>query len=243
MYLNGNDSTYLLDFVDDNNYLFSYAASFGYLEIPHDYKNKIISSLKRFDGLSVREDSAYNLLTKYGFNSELVLDPTLLLSGTDWANLIEDKRSRKKYVFVYLVAYTPKLLDIAKRKAKELGCELWVMHYNYFSFKECKNIRVASPLDFLKYIYEAECVFCSSFHAICFSILFHKDFYYALDDNRSNNNSRIESLCTSLHLQCRNVENNVFSKINFEIVDSLLKKQREISLNFISHNILSRELD
>ena len=111
-------------------------------------------------------------------------------------------------MFVYMVAYTPELIDVAKKYAKQYDLDIYVMHYGYKAIKGVKNIRSASPRDFVQFVMNSKIVFCSSFHAICFSVLFEKSFVYALDKNRENNNSRIISLCKLLSLESRNLEKN-----------------------------------
>lgn len=233
--LNGGDYTYLLDFVPNTKDRVSYAGSFGYSHIPTKYEEKTLLELKHFSSLSVREMSAQQLLKEYNIDSTVVLDPTLLLSGKDWINLFDlTKNSKKRYVFVYMVAYVPDLLKVAKKKAEELNCELWVMHYNYKPFCQCKNIRAASPKHFLQYIYGAEYVFCSSFHAMCFSVLFHKSFFYGLDKSKNNNNSRLETLVKALDLSNRNAEEKVFSDIDYNHVDTKLSILRKASLDYLN---------
>lgn len=240
--LSNGDYTYLLDFALDRKKCVSYAGSFGYSQIPTEYKNKTLQDLSRFSFLSVRESSAKELLAKNGIDSELVLDPTLLLDGDYWIKQFGLKYSPKqRYIFVYMVAYVPELLAAARVKAKEFGCELWVMHYNYRAFPNCKNIRSASPIHFLEYIYNAACVFCSSFHAMCFSVLLHKKFYYGLEACKDNNNSRLETLASALNLSNRNVRylESVDLDIDYSSVYAKLANMREKSFDYLAKIIKS----
>lgn len=236
--LNGCDYTYLLDFVPYNKVRVSYAGSFGYSHIPKKYEEKTINELRAFSLLSVREKTAQSMLEYYNINSTVVLDPTLLLTSEDWKkNFDLNISAKKRYVFVYMVAYIPALLKKAREKAQELDCELLVMHYNYWPFPKCKNVRAASPIHFLQFINEAECVFCSSFHAMCFSILFHKQFFYGLDSSKNNNNSRLETLAKVLELADRNIECTALSDIDYGYVDFKLSKLRSESLNYLKETI------
>lgn len=232
--LNGEDYTYLLDFVQSGKLCVSYAASFGYSKLPLQFQNQTIRELHKFSYVSVREESAKNILAEFGIKSQVVLDPTLLLTGNQWIQTFDIKKKIfTKYIFVYLVAYTPELLEAARKRAKEENLELWVMHYNYRPFPKCKNITSASPIDFLQYIYDAEYVYCSSFHAMCFSVLFKKEFFYALDKSKENNNSRLETLADSLDLRERNIENSSFRKIEYNHVENLLARSRKLSIEFL----------
>lgn len=233
MNLNGNDGTYLLDFIPvATKGRYSYAGSFGYGEVPQTYLQDTISALKKFTRISVREDKAKEFLSNHHIEATVVLDPTLLLSGEDWKSLVRIEQIKKKYVFVYIVAYTPELMERARTIADENGYELWVMHYSYRRYPNCRNIRNASPDEFLSYIFNAQIVLCSSFHAVCFSLLFHKNFYYALDKNKSNNNSRLSSLCTQLGLE-RSISCYPTKDINYQLIDAKLEELRKESLDFI----------
>ena len=81
-------------------------------------------------------------------------------------------------------------------------------------------------------------VFCSSFHAICFSILFQKNFVYALDKRKENNNSRIESLSKILFLDSRKLENVKFDEnIDYVLVNEKLEKYRMNSIKKLLESV------
>lgn len=239
MNLNGNDSTYLLDFVEESKKRIAYAGSFGYTRIPNEYLQETIEELSKFNSISVREETAKIMLGDFGIASSTVLDPTLLLSGREWEKAFHiNKRIDTKYVFVYMVAYTPSIIKKAKDIAQTNGYELWIMHYSYRPYSNCKNIRNASPDEFLNYIYNAQLVLCSSFHAVCFSILFHKNFYYSLDKNNNNNNSRLTSLCNHLNLD-RDIDKFNESPIDYIDIENRLQSLRHESLEYITNAINS----
>lgn len=239
MNLNGADYNYLLEFVKDDTKKISYAASFGYTSIPKEFEEKTISLLKRFKFITVREEQSKKLLNEYNINSEVVLDPTLLLEEQKWNSIIKNKKITKKFVFIYMVAYTPKLLDEAKKYAEKHNYDIYCMHYNYKNFKNVKNLRNTSPDEFLYYIKNAEYIYCSSFHAVCFSIIFKKNFVAALDPNKNNNNSRLITLLNNLELSNRVLVNNgqKFEKIDYEKVYLKLDNLKNISLKSIELNL------
>lgn len=201
MNLNGGDYTYFLDFVTGKTRKIAYAASMGYRQFPEKYKERCVRSIKSFDYVTVRENTMNQYLDGLGIQNSVVLDPTLLLTGKQWAECLDLALPvRKKYIFVYMVAYTPDLLKEAKEYAKKENLPIYILHYGYKRIPGMHNVRSAGPDDFLKYLYNAEIVFCSSFHAVCFSVLFHKRFICALDPGNNNNNSRLLSLCAMLGL-------------------------------------------
>ena len=86
--LTNDDWFYFLDFPKNNTKKIAYAGSFGLSEIPNDKKQKTKECLSDFDFLSVREQTAQDILQNdFNIKSELVLDPTFLLNKTEWEQL------------------------------------------------------------------------------------------------------------------------------------------------------------
>lgn len=235
--LNYDDENYFLNFVEDNNKKNSYAASFGTNKINEEQKEKICNQLKTFNKISVREEEGKNVVRELtGRNSELVLDPTLLLNKYEWENMINNERIEKeKYIFVYVIAYTPTLLEFARKLGKERNCKVICFHTSYQKYRGMKNLTKVSPQDFLNYIKNAEAVVTSSFHGMCFSINLQKEFYYELDENKVNNNSRLKTLATTLNLEDRRIINGKCrnNRINYSEVTKKLEAERKKSIQFI----------
>lgn len=235
--LNYDDENYFLNFAEDNNKKNSYAASFGTNKINEEQKEKICNQLKTFNKISVREEEGKNVVRELtGRNSELVLDPTLLLNKYEWENMINNERIEKeKYIFVYVIAYTPTLLEFARKLGKERKCKVICFHTSYQKYRGMKNLTKVSPQDFLNYIKNAEAVVTSSFHGMCFSINLQKEFYYELDENKVNNNSRLKTLATTLNLEDRRIINGkcINNRINYSEVTKKLEEERKKSIQFI----------
>lgn len=235
--LNYDDENYFLNFVEDNKKKNSYAASFGTNKIDEEKKAKICNQLKTFNKISVREEEGKNFIKELtGRNSELVLDPTLLLNKYEWENMINNERIEKeKYIFVYVIAYTPTLLEFARKLGKERNCKVICFHTSYQKYRGMKNLTKVSPQDFLNYIKNAEAVVTSSFHGMCFSINLQKEFYYELDENKVNNNSRLKTLATTLNLEDRRIINGkcMNNIINYSEVTKKLEAERKRSIQFI----------
>lgn len=233
--LNGNDSTYGLDFVRGNNCV-SYAASLGGNHISEFGKIILGENLKKYKLISVREKSAIELLKKIESGRKIVdvLDPTLLLEKGKWEKLIGKRIIKEDYVFLYKVADTPTIMKYITKNHK--NTKKIVLHNSYKKYKGFNNLNDISPIEFLNLIYYASVVYSTSFHGICFSIIFNKDFYYELDSKSYNNNTRIDDLIKNLGLHGREIvnENIVDSnKIDYEIVNEKLKKYKEKSIGFI----------
>lgn len=241
--LNDRDLTYVLDCINNDEKKYAYAGSFGFSQFPLEDKKILVDYLRKFSALLVRENEAKELLKSVDINSEVVLDPTLLLAKEKWNLLLENlpvKKSLQPFVFVYLVASTPRLLDEAKEYAKQNHMQVYCMHYNYKKYEGCINLRSVSPDEFLFYIKNAHKVFCSSFHAVCFSIIYEKDFVCALDEMKENNNSRLLTLCQNLGLEKAILRENRVQEelIDYKKVKLKLDSYREKSIESIDKYIL-----
>ena len=74
---------YLASFADPGQRI-SYAASFGTNTIATDYEKVFREELSKFKAISVREESALDILKSLGLQGTVVLDPTMLLSAEQW---------------------------------------------------------------------------------------------------------------------------------------------------------------
>lgn len=237
MNLNGNDLTYILDFVSKPKRKVSYAASFGYKNVPSRFVDETKKYISCLDDISVREVSGNKIVKKLtGKEAQVVLDPTLLLESTEWVELELPRIYQKDYILLYIVASTPSALKFAKELGYKHNCDVLCIHNSYKKKSGVINIRDCSPQEFLSYIKYAKFVVSTSFHGICFSIIYNKDFFYELDEKINNNNSRIETLISMLNLWERRIRSgkvNQENNIDFNEVNLLLENQREKSINFL----------
>lgn len=235
------DYTYMLDFVPEGFPSYSYAASFGYNVIPERYKENTTKLLRRFKGITVREQEATEIIEEcLGYSVPVVADPILLLTPQTWDELI--KTIKKRYIFVYQAEKQPELMELAKCIAKKRKCPIYIVStvwkgtvgYNI------KNVSDCSPEMFLSYLKNAEVVVTNSFHGTAFSILFNKEFWVQ-PLSRNNTNSRIDSILDLMGLENRKVLGKAIdneTKIDYDTVNIRLndfrKKSREILKSMIT---------
>ena len=109
----------------------SYAASLGAVNKIDDTKAENIKKwLKDFNMVSVREDSGANTLEKLTDKKiQVTLDPTLLLSTSDWNRITGVRMINKPYIFYYSWAYPDeKMNELVHRFAKEKNLEVYVIN-------------------------------------------------------------------------------------------------------------------
>lgn len=244
----GNDMNYFLKFTTDYK-KYSYAASFGGSpRIFESKKREIKEALSSFQALLVRENDAVKYINEAGISTEakLTCDPVFLLSSEIWIKKMNLKKtkSKKGYVFVYIVAQDDHAITFAMNLAKEKNLDVVVnqLYKGKNSYiKGTISSMDAGPLDFLQLILNAECVVTTSFHAMAFSIIFNVDFYYELSKDANNKNSRLVSLAEIFGLHSRQIDanNKKEQNIDWEYINNVTKKYSDESKKLLFDSLSS----
>ena len=230
----------------------SYAASFG-LDNLGEYTEsqiqKCASLLKKFDAVSVREDSAVKLCKEYfGIDAVQMLDPTLLLTADDYIKLFENGTTVPSdgHLLVYM-------LD--KNKDKESLCDCLASEQNLIPFwldspdENNKDLPIESRTkmsveQWLRSFYDTNLVLTDSFHGCVFSVIFHKPFVVVGNSGRGL--TRVESLLDLLDLKERLVfsssdldsrKDTLLGHIDYSAIDTKLRRHRESALAFLKCSI------
>ena len=233
---------YMLSFVPEHKEKYSYAASIGLPHIPASLKQTYATLLRRFNLISVREKQAKDLLKNdFNIDSQLVLDPTLLLSSLEWNEIIKKSPIKSEsYILCYFLGTNQTHREIAKELAHKLNCKAIILsRYNSDRFFDFTIDSDAGPKEFLRYIRDAKLIITDSFHGLCFSINFNKDFYVVnrfTESDPINQNSRIKNILEILNLENRLIDATpqTISSINYTAANKKLEEMRTISYNFIS---------
>ena len=239
--ITGKDFNYYLSFVEDNRKKMSYAASFGYSKLPEDVKEDALNYLKQFQFLNLREKTGLRIIDKIKNNEKhVVLDPTFLLDKKQYEDifLLNKKEINEKYIFVYMFDETEKNISFIRQYAQKNNYRIKFVRDGFKEISGVESIRDASPEEFLKLLYNAECVMTGSFHGICLSLIMKKQFYYNLNTTH-NRNSRIVDLLDILDLSNRNDYSNNM-EINFKKVDEKLNKEIKMSKDILNEMIINR---
>ena len=164
---------------------FSYAASFGTATIPSQNRKYIAEFLRDFNAISVREKSAMNILNKIGIGTcELVCDPTLLLSKSEWEKIARkpvniEQNVKEEYAFAYILGNEQSLQDV-KEYFKTCNLKLFYIPYTNGVVSDGDEgdnpLMDCSPQEWIWMIQHAKYVITDSFHGLMFSIIFKKKF-------------------------------------------------------------------
>lgn len=239
---------YFFDFVDDSKKKIAYAASFGvdYWEGDEKLTEEIKPLIKRFDHISVREESGINICKNtFGIDNVVcVLDPTLMIDREDYQLILDDWQDKshfkKKYIAHMLLDDTEQLRNGSKKIADYLGAEINYIKGKSFKFLG-KTITLYNKVSqWLTYLKDAELVVTDSFHCAVFSIIFHKKFVVVANPARGI--ARLETLLGKVGLEDRfftNIEEVLKSgvldrEIDYKEVDKKLEIHRKYSMEFLT---------
>lgn len=216
----------------------AYAPSMADGDMNDIQKKELKELLKNLDFISCRESYEKFILEKYTEKEVVhVMDPVLLLNADDYNEIIGKKLTNKKYLLLYLpVDNNKKLRKEAKKYAKKNNLKIIEITTKMMKSIGTKTLTSAGVEEFLSAIKYADVIFTNSFHAICFSIIFNKEFYAF----SRKSNGKVKDICKTMNLENRFFENDEFKeleKIDYDQVNEQWKKLKEKSEKWIINAI------
>lgn len=241
-------SPYLFFFKSGATKKISYAASFGKntCNPPEERRQRIEELLKDFNAISLREKSGVDILKEtYNADGVWVADPTLLHNKEYYVKTLNLTESANPIIVTYILgassAAMQKLNGISKKMHLPLDhiykkSNKWWMYKRPFSTL-AKYKSVPSVFEWLNKILSAEYVITDSFHGMCFSIIFHKQFIVI--NNKAGGSERFLSLLSKLGLTDRLLEwtasdKQIMTKLEEQIDYESVDTQK---LQFTGHSI------
>lgn len=225
----------------------AYSPSRGAVDYTVEQEKEFLKLISDFDFLSAREHSFQDYINRIsGLHIPQVLDPVFLNDVSYYREMMipPQHRPQKKFILIYIVMENAEELvrEACTFAAKhdleviELGQKLY-----HADIPEGMHHDVVYDIgieEWLWYMDHAEYIFTNSFHACCFSILMHKQFFAG---DRAGD--KIDSVLEMFNLSWRRLPNaeldgdldRVMKKdpIDFQAVDEILEKQRKVSEDYI----------
>jgi hypothetical protein len=190
-------------FVPESCRLISYAPSMGNDIMPDEHREEVRELLKRFDAISVREESGRKLIQELTDKPVAkVIDPVFLVEDEAWHSLERAPNIDVPYIAFYSLESSPRTSRIVKRLAKTLKMPVVVLGKGGSFVFTCRTkIAVESgPREFLGWIRGAKLVITNSFHATAFSVKFRVPF---VTISHSHRNARMRDFLTDLGIADR----------------------------------------
>ncbi len=224
----------------------AYAPSMGNLNFTKEEGERFKDLIKNLDSVSCREKYASDYVRDVcGICAETVVDPVLLLEANDYMGIEVERLIKEPYLLLYApLEYNLKLVQFANRYAGSHG--LKVVELSRYSF-DCvfhKTVSDAGIGEFLSLIRHAEIIFCNSFHGVCFSLIYKKQFFaFARPSGR-----KYEEFCARLGLEDRFVktvdQGLELEKpdIDYNEVSGRLDEMIRVSREYLRKNIVGETL-
>lgn len=245
-----NICNYFLDFLEGKKIRrIAYASSFGvdHWEFTQDQTQRCAELAKKFDAISVREDSGVELCRKQlGVEATHVLDPTLLLDKADYLQLIGSERLNNSPhgVYTYFLDKTPEKQALAQQASEQLGEPVYSAQAKYSINEDNSNIAgytLPDIRDWLAGFANARFVLTDSFHGVIFSLIFNVPFLAI--SNNSRGQSRFESLLGLLELKTRITlphskleDNTIPDSLDWIFIKNKILTKREDTKQFLAKN-------
>jgi len=236
-YNHGIDGSYYLNFITTGARKIAFVASFGRDELSKEEECVVKLMLKEYESISVREDSAVQILSGMDIESIWLIDPTLQLEKKEWLSLAGKKLIKEKYLLLFLLYNEDNgATEYANRVAKKKGLKIVKLSWE---LKKTHDVDILfthrKPQDFLSLFANADFIVTNSFHGVAFSINLNRQFVFV---PRSEFNGRIKSLLGLTGLETRevgNVNDIMIDEeiINYDEINIILEKERNRAQDYL----------
>lgn len=240
------DDFSLLDWVSGANYKMSYSTSFGCESYEGSIREKCKMEylLKRFQRLSVRENSSVRLLRDvFGCDGECVLDPVFLCDKKHYLDMEPIGRMRlpkEKYVGAYILDKSEAKNKVINSLAQTLtdGSHLIINDF----YDEENMLKEPSIEEWLAMVSNSEFFVTDSFHGLCFALIFEKQFVVVFDKKSWRGFERIRDILERLSLEdriipedddCNAIDIIKKNSINYSEVNRKLDEEKNKSFKWL----------
>lgn len=223
--------------------IISYAACSSIKRVPKFNREKMRNLLSRFHAISVRDEHTRKLIEPYAPASPVVVaDPTLLYDFNEYI----EPNTEEDYIFAYILGaeinggHKAAIAEMKKRYGNiPVKAVLFTNQNTEIAAYADEVITDASPERWLNLLAHAKMVYTDSFHAVIFSLKYHRQFWaYYRESSRA---TRLIALRDSWHLQPyivnsvkEYIANLARRDLQFEEIDWQLQALRTISERFLS---------
>lgn len=234
----GFDDGYYADFPEMKGKTVSYAASFGDSHFTQADYSILNDRLQNFKALGLREDQMVPYVKEHVSVPVMrTIDPTLLLTSTDYDAIAENKLESESYLLLYARRYNAKMEEYAENLAKDKGWK--VIEISLRAINAEKGHRMfyeAGVEEFLSLVKHAEYVVTNSFHGLIFAVQYRRPFVVF---SREQCDTKIEELLSLFGLEDHLLVNGKekFTDIDYDAVHARIACARKESLEFLDKEI------
>lgn len=246
----GSDQVWNAEWFDEypyrkDNFLLSFVApekricmapSFGISLLPEKWVPFFRGQLSKFPKLAVREQSGADLIRELtGREAKVVIDPTLMLEASRWAEIAESPKKidiSQPFILTYFLG------NQTDRNRKQISLLAKKNNYAVINVMDSSMRKTdIGPSEFLYLIKNARTIMTDSFHACVFSFLFGRPFVvYKREGDEENLGSRIDTLLKRFDLENRRQEllqENDYFVCDYTVGYQKLERERSDFMQFI----------
>ena len=223
----------------------AYSVDFGYGQINDQHAGKLKEYSKNFKYISIRNilklESFKNFLQNEDI--EVTIDPVFLLDANDYKKIMKKSKKCKPYVLVYNCAdNNEEMREQAKKFAEEKNLQVKTINSYTRNINDFMD-SIPTPIgieEFLENFYNAQYIFTNSYHGLCFSIIFQKQFFAY---TRIFETEKLHSLLKMFNLEERFIETNItnLQEIDYEKTNLLINEWRKKSIKFIEKSLVENK--
>lgn len=215
---------FFLDCFSSDKKKVSYAASMGVTNVKREKEGEFKRLLNNFDCVSVREADNVDVIKRFFDRDVRVnIDPTFLISSSDWRKLSRKYEIKKKYILVYPIYWDFSYNRLLKELKKKTGYTIVTVKSEFNRVYGDKFILDAGTDEFIGLIDNAEAVVTSSFHGVAMSAILNKNFSAVINPKAP---SRIESLLNTLSLSPIPIEQLCDKRIDYSSTNEIIAKEK-----------------
>lgn len=240
------NNSYFLKFAPKEKRI-AWAPSFGMDHVATYNWRRFARDIGEYRYLSVREKSGVDIIKQLtGREAVQITDPVFLLTPQQWRDFYQNKgrveTTDHPYAFFYFLNEPGEdvLCYLEQYAQKGWNIVAFASHYECLKSRKSVIFKGGSPWDFLMLLDGAEQVCSDSYHALAFSLLFHKDMYIFRRNylHSSDQSERILSIMQKLGIQNRFVQKKSLpidaeEGLPFEKIDTILCQERTYAKEYL----------
>lgn len=251
----GYNPMMFLEFVNDGTKCIAYSSSISQQEIHPSIKGRMKTALEKFAHIAVREQRSVELLNLllHRTDVKLVVDPTYLLTATEWEQFGKHAHIEfevpQKYIFCYFVG--AKRSDVYERMVQDVKrftgidevitldcCKRNLTYGNGFTYKD------GGPYEWVYLLKHASYICMDSFHATVFALKFQKEFVHVMknsDSETGSQNTRMYDLLSRYDILYKNYQDDGGDEwkktVDYQRLNPVIDKEIKESMEFLKKEI------
>lgn len=217
---------------------YSYAASFGTVDVDAKLPDYVAKGLQGMSGISVRDQKSSHMVEKnMNLKPSIVLDPTWLWDFNHDENVITSRDSH--YLLVYGQDFSEGYIDGIRKYASENNLSIIALDCNDDHYSWCDKVvkqENLSPFEWIGYFKYAEVIATSTFHGITFSLIFKKKFAFCKTDFiMAKISDFLEELGLSTMFDCDDVAQILNAEWDYEHIEEIIDGKKSTSIEFLKN--------